>query len=68
VVEIVADLIGRPDLVRFGVRPMAPDEPSELVADVGLLRDEIGWKPRLGLRQGLADAVAWWRNRNATCH
>lgn len=66
VVEMIADIVGRPDLLRLGAKPMSPNEPPLLVADVGRLRNEVKWAPRFGLRQGLEDTVAWWRGRNAS--
>jgi nucleoside-diphosphate-sugar epimerase len=65
VVETIADIVGRPDLLRLGAKPMPPTEPPLLVADVGRLRTEVKWAPRIGLRQGLEDTVVWWRGRNA---
>jgi nucleoside-diphosphate-sugar epimerase len=65
VVETVADLVGRPDLLRLGAKPTPADEPPRLYADVSRLRDEVGWSPQIGLQQGLADTVAWWRGRDA---
>ncbi len=59
----VGAAVGRPDLVRLGARPDPVGEPPVIVADVGRLRREVGWRPRFTLEQGLADAVAWWRNR-----
>jgi nucleoside-diphosphate-sugar epimerase len=61
VVERVAECCGRPELVRFGARPMGEGEPERLVADVGRLRDELGWRPRVELSEGLRRAVEWWR-------
>ena len=65
VVETVADIVGRPDLLRLGVRPMQANEPPQLYANVGRLRNEVGWRPRFDLRGGLEDAVAWWRAYHA---
>jgi len=65
VVETIADIVGRPDLLRLGAKPMPPNDPPLLVADVGRLRNEVKWAPRIGLRRGLEDTVAWWRERNA---
>ncbi len=65
VVEAVAGIIGRPDLLRLGARPTPANEPSQLYADVGRLRNEVGWRPRYDLRRGLADAVSWWRANRA---
>jgi nucleoside-diphosphate-sugar epimerase len=64
VVEVVADIIGRPDLLRLGAKPTPANEPPLLYADVGRLRNEVGWAPRIGLRDGLAETVAWWRDRD----
>ena len=64
----VADLIGRigrqigrPDLVKLGVRPPAPEEPIVLVPELRRLRDEVQWMPRFTLHEGLLDTIAWWR-------
>ena len=65
VVETIADIVGQPDLLRLGAKPMPPNDPPLLVADVGRLRNEVKWAPRIGLRRGLEDTVAWWRGRNA---
>jgi nucleoside-diphosphate-sugar epimerase len=65
VVETVAEIVGRPDLIRLGAKPTPANEPRQLYADVGRLRNEVGWSPRIGLRQGLADTVAWWRGNDA---
>ncbi len=61
VVERVAALCGRPDLVRFGARPLAADEPPRLSADVSRIRDELGWRPTVDLDTGLTRVVDWWR-------
>jgi nucleoside-diphosphate-sugar epimerase len=65
VIETVAEYCGRPDLVRLGARPTPASEPALLVADVSRLRDEVGWKPRIALEEGLKQIVDWWRTRHA---
>jgi nucleoside-diphosphate-sugar epimerase len=59
----VARACGRPELVRFGARATPAGEPPHLVADVGRLRDELGWRPRVELVAGLRETVNWWRAR-----
>lgn len=59
-VQVVAQLLGRPDLVRLGAVPTPEGEPPLLVADVRRLRQEVGWTPRFDLQQGLADTVQRW--------
>jgi nucleoside-diphosphate-sugar epimerase len=60
-IERIAREIGRADLVRLGARSAPKDEPPLLVPDVGRLRDEVRWRPRLSLNEGISDAIAWWR-------
>lgn len=56
VVETVASLLGRPDLLRFVSRPRGPNELAFLAGDPTRLR-ALGWRPRFDLRSGLADAL-----------
>ena len=58
----LAQAMGRPDLLRLGARPTPPGERPSLAADVGILRDSIGFAPRFTLDGGLGD-VADWRRR-----
>jgi len=63
VVALVARETGREDLVRYGALPARPDDPPFLVADVGRLEREAGWRAQEPLAEGVARAVAWWRER-----
>jgi nucleoside-diphosphate-sugar epimerase len=54
VVYTIADQLGRRDLVRLGAIPSGVNEPAELIADVGRLRDEVGFNPSYKLEQGIA--------------
>jgi nucleoside-diphosphate-sugar epimerase len=65
VIETVARSCGRAELVRFGARPTPPGEPPLLVADVSRLRNELNWRPRISLEDGLREVVNWWRIRHA---
>ncbi|HEY0748604.1 MAG TPA: NAD(P)-dependent oxidoreductase [Steroidobacteraceae bacterium] len=62
-IQGIARLIGRPELVRLDARSAPAGEPPILIPDVHRLRDELHWQPRFTLDEGLADAIAWWRNR-----
>ncbi len=59
-VQEIAHQIGRPELLRLGARPMG-EEPASIIANVGRLRHEVGWRPSRTLTQGLAQTIAWWR-------
>lgn len=62
VLETVERLVGAPGLVRFGEVPYPADEPMRLWGSNERLR-ALGWNPRFGLEDGLADAVeSWMRN------
>jgi nucleoside-diphosphate-sugar epimerase len=59
----VALQIGRPDLLRLGARSASPSEPPLLIPQVERLRAEVGWRPHVGLDEGICDTVAWWREK-----
>ena len=50
----IADQLGRRDLVKLGAIPTSTNEPATLIADVGRLRDEVGFKPFHSLENGIA--------------
>lgn len=56
-----AEMTGNRDLVKFGAIDAAPNEPPQIVADVGRLQREVGWQPKWSLDAGLAKTVEWWR-------
>jgi len=43
---------------------MPAAEPPALIADVGRLRDEVGWRPAIELDEGLDAVIAWWREHS----
>jgi nucleoside-diphosphate-sugar epimerase len=51
--------------VRFGVRSLSRGETAPIVADTRRIREELGWRPRIGLEDGLLATVEWWRRRLA---
>ena len=57
-IESLADLVGRPDLLRFGVRPTPADEPAAMYGDTSGLT-ALGWAPRYAsVKDGLAASLA----------
>jgi nucleoside-diphosphate-sugar epimerase len=63
-VRSVGAAAGDARLIRLGELPARQEEPAELVADVGRLREEVGWTPRLTLAEGVERTVRWWRERD----
>ncbi|MFO0902209.1 MAG: NAD(P)-dependent oxidoreductase [Pirellulales bacterium] len=49
----LAERCGRPDLLRLGALPARTNEPAVIIADTMRLRDEVGWRPRIDIEQGL---------------
>jgi nucleoside-diphosphate-sugar epimerase len=66
VISMIGVSTGRPDLLRIGELSRREGEPDRLVADVGRLREEVGFQPTIGLADGIAETVAWWRTRLGT--
>ncbi|HEV7163510.1 MAG TPA: NAD(P)-dependent oxidoreductase [Solirubrobacteraceae bacterium] len=60
-ISLTAEACGRPELVRWGALPARAGEPRELVADVGRLRDEVGFVPSVDLAEGIERTVSAWR-------
>ncbi|HEY6261864.1 MAG TPA: NAD-dependent epimerase/dehydratase, partial [Nitrospiraceae bacterium] len=65
VVTHVAQSMHGLDLIELGSLPTPAHEPPYLVADVTRQRVEVGFTPRWGLADGLADTIAWWRSELA---
>ena len=60
----IADLVGRRDLIKLGAIPGAEKEPSLVYADVGRLKQEVGFAPRFDLDSGLAQTIEWIKQGN----
>lgn len=59
----IARQIGRPEMVRLGIRPTSASEPPRLAAAIHRLHDEVGFRPARSLDEGLAQTIAWWRRK-----
>jgi nucleoside-diphosphate-sugar epimerase len=62
IVQQLGVMMNRQALVKLGAIPAPPDEPPLLVADVERLQKEVGWQPRVDLKQGLATTIEWWQH------
>lgn len=62
VVNTIASIAGRPDLLDVGARPDNLVDPPYVCADNTRLRTETEWRPRYSLAEGIADTMAWWRD------
>jgi nucleoside-diphosphate-sugar epimerase len=63
VVERIADMLGRRDLLDIGAFPPRPDDPQVLWADIRKLTSSVKWKPTRDLNAGLEETIAWWQTQ-----
>jgi len=61
IIETIADIIGKPELLRIGALPVSAAEPSEIIADTTRLREEVAFKKDYDLRESLEETISWWR-------
>ncbi len=64
VLEMVQESVGL-GAIDFGAYPMREGEAMTLYADVTKMRDVIGWRPQIGLAEGIARTVDWYREQMA---
>jgi len=65
-VEMIADAVGAPrSMLEFGAITAAPGDSPRVVADIRRLRDEVDFRPRWALGDGVAQTVEWWRSRES---
>jgi nucleoside-diphosphate-sugar epimerase len=62
VANMIVDLAGGGRIQSVPWPPLAEQiETGDFVADISLIRSQLGWQPRIGLRDGLAKTVAFYR-------
>jgi nucleoside-diphosphate-sugar epimerase len=49
----IATILGRTDLLDVGSQPSTSENPGVLIGDNRRLKNEVGWRPRYTLKQGL---------------
>jgi nucleoside-diphosphate-sugar epimerase len=63
VVERIRDLAAPGMELVFGEIPFRPDQVMHMQADISRLTAATGWTPEVGIEEGLAATVAWYRAR-----
>ncbi len=61
VVYAIADQMDRRELIQLGAIASNASDPAALIADVGRLQNEVGFKPRYGLDEGISQTIASYR-------
>lgn len=57
--RLVLELTGSRSKIVY--RPLPPDDPTRRCPDISLARKHLGWEPTVGLDEGLARTVAWFK-------
>ena len=58
--DLICELTGSDSPVEFTDRPK--DDPSRRQPDITLARTELRWEPKVDVRDGLLDTIAWFRD------
>ncbi len=59
--EIIVELTGSRSRMVF--RPLPQDDPTQRCPDISRARDLLGWEPRIDLRAGLSETIAFFEDR-----
>lgn len=65
VVQLIGEIMGKPELIGLGKRQAPAGEPPLLLPDLHRLRDEVDWRPGRDLREGLKSVIEWWTENQA---
>jgi nucleoside-diphosphate-sugar epimerase len=61
IIEIIAEIIGKPELLQIGAMAVGKDEPPEIVAAVERLGAEVNYNKDFDLRERLKETVDYWK-------
>ena len=62
-VQMIANVIGREDLIEFNALPVPADDPPVIVGNNERLLKEVCFRPTIELRKQLEGTVLWWRDQ-----
>jgi dTDP-glucose 4,6-dehydratase/UDP-glucuronate decarboxylase len=62
--EVIRRAVGSSSPIEFRDF-ISADDPQRRCPDITRIRTELGWEPRVGLDEGIARTVAWFRERLA---
>lgn len=61
IIDRLGDIAGKKELLHIGAIPARANDTPLVVADVTKIGQDLGWSPRIGLDEGLAATLEWWR-------
>ena len=59
--ELVVELTGSRSAIEY--RPLPQDDPMQRRPDICIANDRLGWTPKVQLREGLSQTIAYFKNR-----
>ncbi|MEC7641402.1 MAG: NAD(P)-dependent oxidoreductase [Nitrospinota bacterium] len=60
-IDMIAQDIGRPELVQWGAITVSENDPPRLTANTDKLRDRVRWNPQYPLQKGIAATIKNYR-------
>jgi nucleoside-diphosphate-sugar epimerase len=57
----IASRLGGERLLRFGARPAPLQEQPLLVGDIGKIALATGWRPAMGIEDGIEETISYWK-------
>ena len=64
VAQMVLEVTGSSSEIVY--EPLPPTDPVRRRPDITLAKRELGWEPRIGLREGLERTLAWYRSHRSS--
>jgi nucleoside-diphosphate-sugar epimerase len=61
IAKTIGRLMNKQGLIALGALPDRAGEPLVQVPELTRMQDELGFVPKIGLEQGLCDAISWWK-------
>ena len=61
--QSIGTKLGKPDLIKLGVRPLSPFDPPKLVPATTRLSHDVGWTSSLSLDAAIEATIEWWQGR-----
>ncbi|MBU8822030.1 SDR family oxidoreductase [Mycolicibacterium goodii] len=58
IAELIRELAGSASSIEF--LPLGEDDPQRRCPDISAAREQLGWQPRMGCREGLARTIKWF--------
>jgi len=61
IISKIGEKLDGKHLIRLGEKSASANEPPLVVADVRLLKNQLGWSPKFDLDEGLNQTIHWWQ-------